>query len=96
MNDILRLRLQQWYCWKNPLVEHNWVSDKEEQSSPGIFSVILSVLAALIGIQSDKNRERDFEKGRLGNYIFVGIIVVVILVFTLISIVNNILEDAAK
>lgn len=68
----------------------------EDQDSPGVFSVILSVLAAMIGIQSDKNRERDFEKGHIGNYIFVGIVVVVIFVFTLISIVNNILEDAAK
>ena len=76
------------------------MSDKEEQrenkNSPGIFSVILSVLAAMIGIQSDKNRERDFEKGHLGNYIFVGVIVVAIFVFTLISVVNNVLEDAAK
>lgn len=68
----------------------------EEQTSPGFFSVILSVLAAMIGIQSDKNRERDFEKGYIGNYIFVGIVAVVIFVFTLISIVNNILEDAAN
>ncbi len=71
-------------------------NQKEEQDPPGMISVILSVLAAMIGIQSDKNRERDFEKGHLGNYIFVGVVVVIIFIFTLISIVNNILEDAAK
>jgi len=72
------------------------MSDKEEQTSPGIFSVILSVLAAMVGIQSDKNRKRDFEKGRMSHYIFVGIVMVAIFVFTLIAIVNIILEDTAK
>jgi len=72
------------------------MSDNKEQKSPGIFNVILSVLAAMIGIQSDENRKRDFEKGRMSHYIFVGIVMVAIFVFTLISIVNGILEDAAK
>lgn len=72
------------------------MNEEKEQSSPGLISVIMSVLAAMIGIQNDKNRERDFEKGHIGNYIFVGIIVVAIFIFTLIAIVNNILEEAAK
>lgn len=72
------------------------MGEKEEQKSPGIFSVILSVLAAMIGVQSDKNRDRDFKQGKLGNYIFIGIIMVAIFVFTLIAIVNNILEETAK
>jgi len=72
------------------------VSDKKEQKSPGMLSVILSVLAAMIGIQSDKNRERDFEKGQIGHYIFVGVVVVIIFIFTLIAIVNNVLEEASR
>jgi len=72
------------------------MSDKEQQKSPGIFNVLLSVLAAMVGIQSDANRKRDFEKGRMSHYIFVGIVVVAIFVLTLISIVNGILEEAAK
>ena len=69
---------------------------EQEKNSPGMLKVLFSVLAAMIGIQSDKNRERDFETGHIGNYIFVGIIVVAIFIFSLISIVNGILEDAAK
>ena len=72
------------------------MSDGEEQKPPGIFDVILSVLAAMIGIQSDKNRKRDFEKGRMSHYIFVGVVLVAIFVFTLISIVNGILEETVK
>jgi uncharacterized membrane protein YidH (DUF202 family) len=72
------------------------MSEQKEPKPIGFFSIILSVLAAMIGIQSEENRKRDFEEGQIGNYIFVGIIVVIIFVFTLISIVNNILEEAAK
>jgi len=72
------------------------MNENKEQKPPGIFDVILSVLAAMVGIQSDKNRKRDFEKGRMSHYIFVGIVLVAIFVFTLISIVNGILEEAAK
>ncbi len=71
-------------------------ADDQNIKKPGPLDVIFSVLAAMIGVQSEKNRERDFTKGDIGNYIFVGIIMVVIFIFTLISIVNNILEDAAK
>jgi len=70
------------------------VKDEQEQKPPGVLSVIGSVLSAMIGIQSDEKRERDFEKGHIGNYIFVGIIAVAIFVFTLITIVNNILDKS--
>ncbi len=72
------------------------MSEKEENKSPTIWNVISSVLAAMIGVQSDQNRERDFKHGSVGSYIFVGIVVVAIFVFSLIAIVNNILEEAAK
>lgn len=69
-------------------------SEKDKSKPIGIFSVILSVLSAMVGIQSEANRERDFTSGQIGNYIFVGVIVVIIFIFGLISVVNNILEEA--
>lgn len=74
------------------------VNDKNDKKneSPSFWNIIASVLSAMIGIQSDKNRERDFQQGKMGNYIFVGIIMVAIFVFSLIGIVNSILEGAAK
>ena len=72
------------------------MTDQDEQKPPSTWNVITSVLAAMIGIQSDQNRERDFKHGSVGNYIFVGIVVVTIFVFSLIAIVNSILEEAAK
>ena len=70
------------------------MNDDQEQKKPGVLNVIFSDLAAMIGIQSEKNRERDFSKGDITNYLFVGVIVVAIFIFTLISFVNSILEDA--
>jgi len=72
------------------------MKDNQNQPSPGIFSVLMSVLAAMIGVQSDKNRERDFKKGRASHYIIIGIVMTILFVFTLISIVNNIIEQSAK
>ena len=71
------------------------MTEKDETPPPGFWNIIGSVLAAMIGVQSDENRERDFQKGRIGNYIFVGIIMVAIFVISLIAIVNSIIEDAA-
>ena len=75
--------------------KHN-TDDKPSETNKkiGPLQIIGSVLAAMIGIQSDDNRERDFTSGQIGNYIFVGIIVVIIFIFSLIAIVNNILEEA--
>jgi uncharacterized membrane protein len=72
------------------------MSKKNEEKSPSAWNIVTSVLAAMIGVQSDQNRERDFKHGSMGNYIFVGIVVVAIFVFSLIAIVNNILEETAK
>ena len=72
------------------------MTDKDDKKQPSLFNIIQSVLAAMVGIQSDKNRERDFESGHIGNYIFVGIVMVIIFIFTLISIVDSILESSGQ
>ncbi|MDH5433191.1 MAG: DUF2970 domain-containing protein, partial [Gammaproteobacteria bacterium] len=60
------------------------------------ISVIKSVLAAMVGIQSEENRKRDFEQGNLWNYLAVGVVMVFLFVITLVSIVNSILEEAGR
>jgi len=59
---------------------------------PGIFAIIQSVLAAMFGVQSEEKRVQDFESGHIGSYIFVGILFVIVFIFTLIAIVNAILD----
>ncbi|MGD7034721.1 DUF2970 domain-containing protein [Methylotuvimicrobium buryatense] len=59
-------------------------------SKPTILSVIKSVFAAAVGVQSDKNRQRDFEHGNLSTYIIVGIIFTVLFVALLALLVAKI------
>ncbi|MGX5172938.1 DUF2970 domain-containing protein [Aliikangiella sp. IMCC44653] len=63
---------------------------------PGILGVLQSVLAAFFGVQSEQKRQQDFQSGDASSYIFVGIVMVVVFVFSIIAIVNSILDNAAK
>lgn len=54
--------------------------------------VIVSVLAAAIGVQSKKNQEKDFSaKGSIVTYIVAGIIFTVVFVVTVIAVVKGVL-----
>ncbi len=57
-------------------------------SNPGLLHVIKSVIAAGIGVQSNKNREIDFEHGSLSNYLIVGLIATILFILTLVFIVS--------
>ena len=48
--------------------------DDEKKGSLNPFQVISSVFAAGLGVQSSKNRERDFKQGRAGIFIAAGLI----------------------
>lgn len=56
---------------------------------PGLFAVVQSVLAAMFGVQSEQKRQQDFEQGSAPEYIFIGIIAVVIFVLSIIWFVNS-------
>lgn len=67
-------------------------SDKKKaDDAPTLKDVAGSVGAAFIGVQSDKNRERDFTKGKFSHFVIVGAIAVVLFVLALIAIVNMVL-----
>jgi len=68
------------------------MSDSEHNVS--LIKVVLSVLAAMFGVQSSKNRERDFEKGRPAAYIIVGIIMTILFVLTLWLVVQFVMSMA--
>lgn len=72
-------------------------SNSEKQSSDkpklGILQVVYSVLAAMIGVQNHKRHERDFEQGDPTQFIVIGILFVACFVFSLIWIVNTVLEN---
>ena len=56
----------------------------------GPLQVIGSVLAAALGVQSSRNRERDFQQGRAGIFIVAGLIFTALFiggVYTVVSVV---------
>jgi len=67
-----------------------------QDKKPTLIQTISSILAALFGVQSAKNRERDFTKGDAGNYIGVYVVLVLALVIGMIVTVNMVLDAAAK
>lgn len=64
----------------------------EPKRKPSSFDVIKSLLAALFGVQSSKNRERDFESGNASDYIIYGIITVIIFVVIMMNVVSAVLD----
>ena len=53
-----------------------------------IMQVIRGVLAAAVGIQSNKNREKDFKYGSLSIYIVAGLIFTVLFVLLISFLVS--------
>lgn len=75
------------------------MSDQDNQDpekSVGLLQILQSILAALFGVQSNANRERDFNKGRAGDYIGVFAVMVAVLVITVIVVVHWVIGAAAS
>jgi hypothetical protein len=59
-----------------------------------LVNTIKSVAAAFFGVQSNKNRERDFSQGRFSHFIIVGILGVIIFIAALIAIVTLVIPSS--
>jgi Protein of unknown function (DUF2970) len=68
--------------------------DEPDKLNP--LQVVGSVLAAGLGVQSSKNRERDFKQGRLGVFIAAGIVFTLLFIGIVIFVVQMVLESAGK
>lgn len=74
------------------------MSDENEKKTSGItfFSFIGSLFSAWFGVQSNANRERDFEQGKFSHFIIGGIIFAVLFVLMVIGIVQIVLSTAGS
>jgi len=70
--------------------------DNDKKDRPSFGQVVLSTLAAAIGVQSNKNRERDFKGGSLKTYIAAGIIFTAVFVLTLVVVVKTVLGNLGQ
>ncbi len=63
------------------------------QYKPNFWTIVLSTLAAFIGVQSDRNRARDFKHGNIYSFIIAGIIFTIIFIVCVTTLVRLILNS---
>lgn len=64
------------------------------EKPPSLLQTIASVAAAFFGVQSDKNRARDFKQGRAGVFIAVGLVMTLLFIATVWLAVKLTLRNA--
>ena len=62
--------------------------DDPHNKPPTFWQVLHSVMAAAFGVQSAKNRARDFTHGKPGQFLMVGLLFTVGFALTLFAIVK--------
>ena len=69
------------------------VADNKEQKL-SFWRIVQSTLAGAIGVQSNKNRERDFNNGNIWVYIISGIVFTVLFILTITTVVRIAISSA--
>jgi len=64
------------------------------ENKPKLWAIVASVLAAAVGVQSNKNREKDFENQSIAPYIIGGLVFTVLFIATLVGVANMFLSKA--
>ena len=67
-------------------------NDPMKDKPLSLFQMIGSVLASFFGVQSSKNRERDFKRGKASQFIMVGILMTIVWYGCIYLLVNVILD----
>jgi len=65
-----------------------------ERPSHTLWDTIASVGASFFGVQSSKNRERDFTHGKASHFIVVGVVATVVFILVLVIVVRLALKQA--
>jgi hypothetical protein len=65
---------------------------KQKKKKTNIGALVKSILAAAIGVQSNKNRERDFEEGNPLAFIIGGFVFTALFIVTIATIVGFVLS----
>lgn len=69
-------------------------STDSDQKKVSIFTMIGSIVAAGFGVQSQANRERDFEHGKFHHFVIGGLIFAILFIFAVIGIVKLVMHYA--
>ena len=66
----------------------------QQDKSLNTLQVVSSVFAAGLGVQSSKNRERDFKQGRFGVFLAAGFIFTLLFIGIVVTTVQLVLKGA--
>jgi hypothetical protein len=69
------------------------MTQQSRKTKPRLIAVVKSILAAGIGVQSDKNRTRDFEQGNPLTFIIGGIVFTLLFIATIATVVGFVLSN---
>ncbi|WP_392888542.1 DUF2970 domain-containing protein [Pseudomonas migulae] len=67
------------------------MTDPVDNKPPTFWQMLHSVMAAAFGVQSGKNRARDFTHGKPSHFVLLGILFTVVFALTLYGIVQLVL-----
>ena len=70
------------------------MSDPADNKPPTFWQVVHSVMAAAFGVQSSKNRTRDFTHGKPAQFLLLGLLFTGVFALTLFAIVKLVLYFA--
>ena len=70
------------------------MTEEKKSNKFGLGSLIKSILAAAIGVQSNKNRERDFQQGSPLAFIVGGFVFTFLFIATVATVVGLVLSNS--
>lgn len=74
---------------KNPPSDE---STRDSQEKVSVKDILQSVFAAALGVQSSKNRDRDFKQGNIGIFIAAGILFTALFIGGVIAVVQAVVS----
>lgn len=67
---------------------------QSEERAPTLLQTVFSVLAAFFGVQSRRNRERDFSRGKASHFIIIGLVMTAVFIALVVLAVKFALRQA--
>ncbi|WP_084310378.1 DUF2970 domain-containing protein [Pseudomonas jinjuensis] len=68
------------------------MNDEPQKKPPSFWQMLHSVVAAAFGVQSGKNRARDFSHGKASHFIALGVLFTLVFVLVLYGVVQLVLK----
>lgn len=87
---------------QNSSTQNNTSNDNQQDNNQpsregtGFWSTVKSVVGAMFGVQSEAQRQKDFEKGSALHFIIGGLVFTIVFIFTILYFVNSALENAGQ